>query len=319
MPDIPTLDDIRVAAERIAPFVHRTPVLSSSSINQMVGCETVFKCENFQKVGAFKIRGATNAVRCLSETQIRYGVATHSSGNHAGAVALAAKLRNATAYTVMPDNVSRVKRVAVAGYGAKITFCEPTLSARDDVLNDIVQETGAAFIHPYDNRRVIEGQATAALELLEEVPSLDVVMTPIGGGGLISGTALTVHGLSPQTKVIGVEPEGADDAYRSFKSGALVPGMAPESIADGLLAPLSERTFNIISRYVDDVVTVNDDAITDAMRTIWERMKLVVEPSAAVPLAALLSGRVNLAGLKVGIILTGGNVDLNRLPWMNTT
>ena len=319
MPDIPTLDDIRGAAERIAPFVHRTPVLSSSSINQITGCEITFKCENFQKVGAFKIRGATNAVRCLGEDQIRRGVATHSSGNHAAAVALAAKMRNTTAYTVMPSNVSRVKKEAVAGYGAKITYCEPTLSARDNVLIDIVRDTGAAFIHPYDNRHVIEGQATAAMELLEQVSSLDVVMTPIGGGGLISGTALTVHSLSPRTKVIGIEPEGAADAYRSFKSGALVPGTEPESIADGLLAPLSASTFNIISRYVDDVVTVDDDAITEAMRTIWERMKLVVEPSAAVPLAALLSGRVNIAGLKVGIILTGGNVDLNRLPWMNVT
>ncbi|MDJ0956214.1 MAG: pyridoxal-phosphate dependent enzyme [Arenicellales bacterium] len=319
MSDTPTLDDIRAAAERIAPFVHRTPVLTSSSINRITGCEITFKCENFQKGGAFKIRGATNAIRCLSEDQIRYGVATHSSGNHAAAVALAAKMRNTTAYTVMPSNVSRVKKEAVAGYGAKITYCEPTLSARDSVLNDIVRDTGAAFIHPYDNRLVIEGQATTALELLEEVPGLDVVMAPIGGGGLISGTALAVRGLSPRTKVIGVEPEGADDAYRSFRSGTLISAAGPSSIADGLLASLSERTFNILSRHVNDVVTVDDDTITDAMRTIWERMKLVVEPSAAVPFAAILSGRVNITGLKVGIILTGGNVDLNRLPWMNVT
>ena len=319
MSDTPTLDEIRGAAERISPFVHRTPVLSSSAINRMVGCEIVFKCENLQKVGAFKIRGATNAVRCLSEAQIRRGVATHSSGNHAAAVALAAQMRNTKAYTVMPENVPQVKKEAVTGYGADITFCEPALSAREDVLNDIVRETGAEFIHPYDNKHVIEGQATAALELLEEVPELDIVMAPIGGGGLISGTALTVHGLSPRTKVIGIEPAGADDAYRSFKSGTLVPAVAPKSIADGLLASLSERTFNIISRYVADVITVDDDAITQAMRTIWERMKLIVEPSAAVPFAAILSGRVNIADHKVGIILTGGNVDLNRLPWMHVT
>ena len=319
MADIPTLGEIRSAAERIAPFVHRTPVLTSNSINQITGCEIFFKCENLQKVGAFKIRGATNAIRCLSESQIRHGVATHSSGNHAAAVALAARMRNTTAYTVMPNNVPKVKKEAVAGYGAKITYCDPTLPARDRVLNAIVRDTGAIFIHPYDNKYVIEGQGTAALELLEKVPGLDVVMTPIGGGGLISGTALTVNGLSPKTKVIGVEPAGADDAHRSFISGTLVPGTTPKSIADGLLASLSERTFNIISRYVNDVVTVDDDAITQAMRTIWERMKIVVEPSAAVPFAAILSGQVNMAGLKVGIILTGGNVDLNRLPWMNVT
>ena len=317
MSDIPTLVEIRNAAERIAPFVHRTPVLTSNSINQIVGCQIFFKCENLQKVGAFKIRGATNALRCLSETQIMRGVATHSSGNHAAAVALAARMRNTTAYTVMPDNVPRVKKEAVAGYGAKITYCDPELQARDRVLNDIVRDTGAVFIHPYDNKYVIEGQGTAALELLEEVPGLDIVMTPIGGGGLISGTAITVHGLSPKTKVIGVEPEGADDAYRSFKSGTLVAGTTPETIADGLLASLSERTFTIIRRHVNDVITVDDNAITHAMRTIWERLKLVVEPSAAVPFAAILSGRVNIVGLKVGIILTGGNVDLNRLPWKN--
>lgn len=313
----PTLDEIRSAAKRISVFIHRTPVLSSSAINRMVGGEIIFKCENFQKIGAFKIRGATNAISCLSESHIRHGVATHSSGNHAAAVALAAQSKKTKAYTVMPSNAPQVKKDAVAGYGAEITLCEPTLAARDEVLGRVIAETGAAFIHPYDNKRVIEGQATAALELLEQAPGLDIVMTPIGGGGLISGTALTVHALSSTTSVIGTEPEGADDAYRSFKSGTLTPGVQPESIADGLLASLSERTFNIIHRHVDDVVKVDDESISHAMRTIWERMKLVVEPSAAVPLAAILSGRMSVSGRKVGIIISGGNVDLNRLPWMN--
>ena len=314
---IPTIEDIRAAADRISPFVHRTPVYSSSEINRITAAEIIFKCENFQKVGAFKIRGATNAVNRLSDDQIKHGIATHSSGNHAAAVAKAAKSRNVKAYTVMPRNVPRVKKEAVAGYGAEIIFCEPTLAARDAAVGQVLADTGAVFVHPYDHVHVIEGQATAALEFMAEVPDLDMVLTPVGGGGLISGTALAVRGISPKTEVIGTEPAGADDACRSFRAGRLMPIERPASIADGLLASLSELTFSIIHRHVGDVVTVSDDRIVEAMRLVWERMKLVIEPSAAVPLAAILAGSVRTRGLKVGIILTGGNVDLDRLPWMN--
>lgn len=316
MSNFPTLDEIRKAASRIAPFVHRTPVLTSSAVNRLTGTEIVFKCENFQKIGAFKIRGAINAISYLNDDQIRHGVATHSSGNHAAAVAKAAKSRNAKAYTVMPSNAAQVKKEAVAGYGAEIIFCEPTLAARNEVVKKVLAQTGAVCIHPYDHIHVIEGQATAALELMDEVPDLDLVLAPIGGGGLISGTALAVHGVSGKTEVIGTEPAGADDAYRSFRSGSLVLGKGPVSIADGLLASLSELTYSIISCYVHDVVTVSDELIIQAMRIIWERMKLVVEPSAAVPLAAILTGNIRTTNRKVGIILTGGNVDLDRLPWM---
>jgi len=314
--DDPTVRDMQEAAQRIAPFIHRTPVLTSAAIDRMVGGRVFFKCENFQKIGAFKIRGATNAVSKLSDKQLASGVATHSSGNHAAAVALAAASRNATATVVMPDNAPGIKKEAVAGYGAGIVFCEPRPGAREEALAKLLDETEAFFIHPYDNRDVIEGQASAALELLEEAADLDVLMTPIGGGGLISGTALVTHGLSPGTRVIGVEPSGADDAWRSFRSGELVPSVNPCTIADGLLSSLSERTFGIITRHVEDVVTVSEEQIIHAMRTIWERMKLVVEPSAAVPLAAILSGSINVCGQRAGIILTGGNVDLGRLPWM---
>lgn len=317
MSNFPTIEDIRSAAERISPFVHHTPILSSSAINRIAGAAIVFKCENLQKIGAFKIRGATNAINRLSDDQIRYGIATHSSGNHAAAVAKAAKSRNVRAYTVMPSNVPHVKKEAVAGYGAEIVFCEPTLAARDEMVGKVLADTGAVFIHPYDHVHVIEGQATAALELMTDVPDLDMVLTPIGGGGLISGTALAVRGVSAKTEVIGTEPTGADDAYQSFKEGRLMQIERPASIADGLLASLSELTFGIIQQHVRDVVTVSDELTIEAMRLIWERMKLVVEPSAAVPLAAVLAGSVKTEGRKVGIILTGGNVDLDRLPWMN--
>lgn len=309
-----TLDDIREAAARIAPFVHTTPVLSSSAINRMTGAEVFFKCENFQKVGAFKIRGAVNAVGRISEDDAGRGVATHSSGNHAAAVALAASTRNVPAFTVMPRTAPAVKKQAVAGYGAEIIFCGPTLADRDKVVNQVIERTGAHFVHPYDNLDVIAGQATVALEFLQQAPDLDVVMAPIGGGGLISGTALTVAGLTPDIEVVGAEPAGADDAYRSFGSGALTTIANPSSIADGLLASLSEQTFQIISRHVSDIITVDDESIVRAMRIIWERMKIVVEPSAAVPFAALLSAR-QYAGRRVGIILSGGNVDLDALPW----
>ncbi len=315
MSEHPTIADIRGAAERITPFINRTPVLASTTINRITGGEVCFKCENFQKVGAFKIRGATNAVSKLSNDQLSRGVTTHSSGNHAAAVALAAASRNAKVVVVMPRSAPGVKKEAVAGYGATIVYCDPGHRAREAAMAAVVDDTGAHFIHPYDDNDVIEGQATAALELLQQVPGLDMIITPIGGGGLISGTALATHGLSPQTRVVGVEPEGADDAFRSFRAGKLIPVDEPRSIADGLLAPLSERTLQIIGQHVENVVTVSEEQIIHAMRTMWERMKIVVEPSAALPLAAIVAGKLDVSGARVGIIVSGGNVDMDRLPW----
>jgi threonine dehydratase len=282
----------------------------------MVGGEIYFKCENFQKAGAFKSRGATNAVFSLDEKEVAHGVATHSSGNHAAALALAAKSRGVNAYVVMPENAPQVKKDAVAGYGAEIFFCTPTLRAREETLAKVVDETGAVAIHPYNDFLIIAGQATAALELLEDISDLDVIMTPIGGGGLTSGTALSVKFTSPHTKVIAAEPQGADDAYRSLRSGRLIPSEDPKTIADGLLTSLGDKTFPIVKDFVDDIVTVTEEGIIEAMRCIWERMKIVVEPSAAVPLGALLTHRLNVSGKRVGIILSGGNVDLDRLPWL---
>lgn len=315
MASIPSLTDIRAAAHRIRGHIHRTPVLSCAGINRIVGAQLFFKCENFQKVGAFKIRGATNAVLSLSDQAAAAGVATHSSGNHAAALALAAQLRGVKAYVVMPDTAPQVKQDAVAGYGAQITFCAPTLEAREAQLAQIVAETGAAFIPPYNDERIIAGQATAALELLEDIPDLDLIMTPIGGGGLASGTALVVRALSSHTRVIAAEPKGADDAYRSFRAGHIIPSVNPQTIADGLLTSLGDKTFAIIRDSVDDIVTVGEADIIRAMRLIWERMKIIVEPSAAVPLGALLSQSVEVGGKRVAIILSGGNVDLASLPF----
>ncbi len=311
----PSLTDIRAAADRIRRHIHRTPVLSCAGIDRLVGARLFFKCENFQKVGAFKIRGATNAVLSLSEQAAAAGVATHSSGNHAAALALAARLRGVPAYVVMPDTAPQVKKEAVAGYGAKITFCAPTLEAREAGLARIVADTGAAFIPPYNDERIIAGQATAALELLAAIPDLDLILTPVGGGGLVSGTALTVRSLSPRSRVIAAEPRGADDAYRSFRAGHIIPSVNPQTIADGLLTSLGDKTFAIIRDCVDDIVTVEEADIIRAMRLIWERMKIIVEPSAAVPLGALLSRSVDVQGKRVAIILSGGNVDLARLPF----
>jgi threonine dehydratase len=312
---ISSLTDIRAAADRIRRHIHRTPVLSCAGIDRIVGARLFFKCENFQKVGAFKIRGATNAVLSLNEQAAAAGVATHSSGNHAAALALAARLRGVPAYVVMPDTAPQVKKDAVAGYGAQITFCTPTLEAREAGLAQVVAETGAAFIPPYNDERIIAGQATAALELLADIPDLDLILTPVGGGGLVSGTALTVRGLSPRSRVIAAEPKGADDAYRSFRAGHIIPSVNPQTIADGLLTSLGDKTFAIIRDCVDDIVTVEEADIIRAMRLIWERMKIVVEPSAAVPLGALLGRSVDVQGKRVAIILSGGNVDLARLPF----
>jgi threonine dehydratase len=313
--DHPTIDAIKEAHDRIKSRIHRTPVLTSSAINDMCNAELFFKCENFQKVGAFKIRGATNAVFSLNDEQAKNGVATHSSGNHAAALALAARWKDITSYVVMPENAPKVKVDAVRGYGAKIIFCQPTLKAREEGLAEVINDTGAAFVHPYNDERVIAGQGTAALELCEDTQDLDILMAPVGGGGLLSGTAIAISSISPDTEVIAAEPEKADDAHQSFYSGKLIPAVNPDTIADGLRTSLSELTFSIIQKHVKDIVTVSEEGIVSAMRTIWERMKIVVEPSSAVPLGALLAGRVDISGKRVGIILTGGNVDLSKLPW----
>jgi len=317
MMQYPTLADIQAAAARIKPYAHRTPVLTCTSLNRLVGAELWCKCENFQKVGAFKFRGACNAVCALADHEAQHGVATHSSGNHAAAVALAAQLRGIKAHIVMPDNAPAVKKAAVAGYGGSIVYCAPTLAAREATLERVVHETGATFIHPYNDARVIAGQGTAALELLTDVPDLDVIMVPVGGGGLLSGTAIATAALSPATRVIAAEPEAADDAYRSLQEGRIVPALNPQTIADGLRTSLGELTFAIIQRHVHQIVTVSEAAIISAMRHVWERMKIVIEPSAAVPIGALLERKLDLTDKRLGVILSGGNVDLDTLPWVS--
>lgn len=315
MTTVPTLDDIRQAAGRIRPYAHRTPVLTSATLNRMLEMALFFKCENFQKIGAFKFRGACNTVMSLAAEEAERGVATHSSGNHAQALALAAQIRGIAAHIVMPKNSPQVKKAAVAGYGAQITLCEPTLQSREETLEKVAAETGATFVHPYNDYRVITGQGTAALEFLEEVSDLDVIMTPVGGGGLLSGTALTVRYLSPRTRVIAGEPAGADDACRSLQAGHIIPSQNPQTIADGLLTSLGEKTFDIIQKHVEQIVTVSEENIVKAMRLVWERMKIIIEPSSAVPLGALFENKVDLKGKRIGIIFTGGNVDLGKLPW----
>jgi threonine dehydratase len=312
---LPSFSDIQTAHDRIRPFIHRTPVLTSKSINQIVGAELFFKCENFQKVGAFKFRGACNSVLALSDEEAKKGVCTHSSGNHAAALALAARMRGIPAYIVMPENAPEIKKKAVAGYGAQITFCEPTLAARESTLKKVAAETGATEIHPYNYFNVICGQGTAAKELIEETGQLDILMAPVGGGGLLSGTAISAKAMLPDVRVIAAEPAGADDAFRSFQSKTLQPSVNPKTIADGLLTSLGSITFPIIQNEVDQIVTVSEESIIAAMRMIWERMKIIIEPSSAVPLAAILENKVDVKGKKVGIILSGGNVDLGRLPF----
>ncbi|RIK29905.1 MAG: serine dehydratase [Anaerolineae bacterium] len=311
----PTLQDILQAAERIKSYAHRTPVLTNESLNQHVGAQVFLKCENFQKVGAFKFRGACNVVFSLTDEEAARGVATHSSGNHAQALALAARLRGVPAYIVMPKNAPQVKKDAVAGYNGQITYCEPTLQAREAALRQVVESTGAAFVHPYDNERVIAGQGTAALELLADVPDLDAIIAPVGGGGLISGTAIAATETKKGIRVIAGEPEMADDAFRSMQAGKVLPSDHPQTIADGLLTSLSERTFSIIQSRVEQIVTVSEQGIVDAMKFVWERAKIVIEPSAAVAIGVLWEKKVDLAGLKVGVILSGGNVDLGKLKW----
>lgn len=311
----PVLNDIIEAYERIRPYVHRTPVLSSSQLNAMFGAELYFKCENFQKVGAFKFRGASNAVLSLSGKELERGVLTHSSGNHAAALALAARMRGAKAYIVMPSNSPGVKKKAVAGYGADISYCEPNLRAREETADKIIRDTGATFIHAYDNFNVICGQGTAALELMDEYPGLDTVIGPVGGGGLMSGTATAVKGIKKSIRVYGAEPLGADDAYRSLKGGRHIRDHNPDTIADGLLTTLSERTFAILNDRLDDLFTVKEDSIIRCMRMVWERMKIVIEPSSAVSLAVVYENPELFSKRKTGVILSGGNVDLENLPF----
>ena len=316
-PLAPSREEIERAHERISSLAHRTPILTSSFFNERLGAELFFKCESFQRIGAFKFRGAMNAVASLSEEEIAKGVVTHSSGNHAQALALAARIRGAKAYIVMPSNAPAVKLNAVRGYGAEVILCDPTQVARETGIEKVIEETGAVLIHPYNDLRIIAGQGTAAKELIEDAPSLDVILTPVGGGGLLSGTALSAKYFSPGTKVYAAEPSGADDAVRSLETGKIQPSLEPNTIADGLLTSLGELTFAVIRRCVEAIVTVDDDEIVEAMRLVWERMKIVIEPSAAVPLAALLAGKIDVTGKRVGLIVSGGNVDLGKLPWMS--
>lgn len=311
----PTIADIHAAAERIAGTAHRTPVLTCGSLDSLAGAALHFKCENFQKGGAYKFRGALNAVRQLTDKQARHGVVTHSSGNHATCLALAARQRGIPAHIVVPRNAPLIKQRAIAAYGGQLTLCEPTLAARQAEADRIQSATGAVFIHPYDDPVVIAGQATVGLEFLEQVPLLDVLIAPVSGGGLLSGLCLVAHALAPHVEVWGAEPAIADDAFRSLREGKLLANTNPATIADGLRASLSERTFTVIRQHARGIVTVTEEHIISAMRLVWERMKLVVEPSGVVPLAAVLAAPEKFRGRRVGIIFTGGNVDLDRLPW----
>ena len=315
MNHIPTFDDIKEAHERISVYINKTPVLSSDAINELAGCHVFFKCENLQKIGAFKARGGMNAVLSLSKEEQQKGITTHSSGNHAQAIALAAKAVGTKAYIVMPSNAPDIKKNGVKFLGGEIIECEPTLEARESNVQKIIDEKGATFVHPFNNYDVIAGQATAAVELIEQAGLLDVVMAPVGGGGLLSGTALATHYLLPNADVIAGEPEGAADAVLSFRSGKIEKAPYIKTIADGLLTHLGDKTLEIIRKYVKDIITVSEEEIIEAMRLVWEQLKIVIEPSSAVPLAALLKHKERFANKRVGIILTGGNVDLGKLPF----
>jgi threonine dehydratase len=314
---IPTKESIAAAHERIKPYVHRTPVMTSEGINAIAGCKIFFKCENFQKVGAFKARGAMNAVLSLSPEERKKGIATHSSGNHAQAVARASSILKTDSFIVMPRTAPEIKKRGVLGYGGKIFECEPTVESREATLKEVIQKTGATEVHPFNNYKVIEGQATAAKELFEDVSDLDFIVAPVGGGGLLSGTLLATKYFSPKTSVIAGEPAGADDTFRSMQSGKIEPSQA-NTIADGLLTSLGDKTFPIIHEHLKEVITVSDQEITDAMRLIYERLKIVIEPSGAVPFAAVLKAKEKFKGKKVGIIFSGGNVDLERVAKLFT-
>jgi threonine dehydratase len=309
------MESIRAAHARIRGSIHRTPIMTSETLDSLAGAHLYFKCENLQKVGAFKARGATNAVLLLSDAEAARGVVTHSSGNHAAALARAAKLRGIPAYIVMPSNSPQAKQASVRRYGGEIILCEPTLAAREATAREVMQRTGASFIHPYDNLHVMAGQGTTAIELLEDVPDLDVILCPVGGGGQLSGIAVAAKAMRPDIRIIGVEPAAADDAARSLQEGRILPAGTPVTIADGLKTSLGERPFAEIQRLVDDIVTVRENSIVQAMRLIWEVLKIIVEPSGAVSYAAVVEGSFESRGARIGIILSGGNLDLERLPW----
>ena len=312
----PTLADLRATHDAITSLIHRTPVMTNAYLNELSGARLFFKCENFQKVGAFKMRGAASAALRLTQEEKQRGLATHSSGNHAQAVARAARELGVPSYIVMPENAPASKRAATLGYGAEIITCAATVESRETTLNEVVERTGATFLHPFNDYNVIAGQATATLELMDFLDfQLDVIIAPIGGGGLMSGTALASRYLSPSTKVYGSEPKAVDDAWRSMQSGRIEVNTSTQTIADGLRTNLGEKTFTILSRTLDDVFTVSEEAIIRAMQLVWERMKIIIEPSSAVPLAAVLSHPDVFKGQTVGMILTGGNVDLDKLPW----
>ena len=314
--DLPTYEDMLAAHERIKPYIHRTPVLTSSYFNDLTGAQLFFKCENFQKAGAFKVRGASNAVFGLSDDVAAKGVATHSSGNHALSLSYAAGRRGIPCHVVMPRTAPQAKKDAVRGYGGIITECEPSTSSREEVFARIHAETGADFVHPYNDPRVIAGQGTCSRELMEQTNGLDMVVAPIGGGGMISGTCLTLSHQAPEVQIIAAEPEQADDAYRSFMAGHIIADDAPVTIADGLKVPLKERTWHFVSNHVTDILTASEQEIIDAMKLTWQRMKIVIEASCAVPLATILKNPEMFRGKRVGVIITGGNVDMDKLPWV---
>ncbi len=313
---LPTYEDMLAAHERIKPYIHRTPVLTSSYLNELTGAELFFKCENFQKAGAFKVRGASNAVFGLPEEMAAKGVATHSSGNHALSLSYAAGRRGIPCHVVMPRTAPQAKKDAVRGYGGIITECEPSTSSREAVFAEVHAATGADFVHPYNDPRVIAGQGTCSKELMEQTDGLDAVIAPIGGGGMISGTCLTLSTLAPQVQIYAAEPEQADDAYRSFKAGHIIADDAPDTVADGLKVPLKENTWHFVSHHVTDILTASEDEIIEAMKLTWKRMKIVIEASCAVPLATILKNPEVFRGRRVGVIITGGNVDLDSLPWI---
>ena len=313
---IPTFDDVIAAHDRIRPHIHETPVLTSSFLNRLTGAELFFKCENFQKAGAFKVRGASNAVFGLSDDKLDRGVATHSSGNHALSLSYAAGRRGIPCTVVMPRTAPQAKKDAVRGYGGVIVECEPSTSSREAVFAEVVAQSGADFVHPYNDPRVIAGQATCSRELLGQVPALDAVIAPIGGGGMVSGTCLTLSILAPDVRIYAAEPEQADDAARSFRAGHIIADDAPVTVADGLKVPLKELTWHFVRNHVTDILTATEQEIIDAMKLTWARMKIVIEPSCAVPLATILGNPEVFRGKRVGVIITGGNVDLDKLPWL---
>jgi threonine dehydratase len=318
VPSLPTYDDVQAAHERIAPHIHRTPILTSRYFDDLTGASLFFKCENFQKAGAFKARGASNAVFGLDEQTAQRGVATHSSGNHALSLSYAAGRRGIPVTVVMPRTAPEAKKAAVRGYGGRIVECEPSTSSREAVFAEVVAESGAEFVHPYNDPRVIAGQGTCSKEMIEELGELDAIIAPIGGGGMVSGCCLTLSNIAPKTKIYAAEPKNADDAFRSFRAGHIIADDAPETVADGLKVPLKDITWHFVSNHVEDVLLATEDEIIDAMQLIWQRMKIVMEPSSAVPLATILKNSELFAGKRVGVIITGGNVDLGKLPWNKT-